>query len=140
MKVSPEDSDLLDWCWGPDKDGYFRRGNSPRHAHRIIAARILGRDLTRGECVDHINHDRADNQRANLRVVSVSENGRNRSGGYGESRYIGVALHKKTRKWQAQIQSSIKSHYLGLFETQEEAARAYNQAAERMGYLSHNTL
>ncbi len=46
--------------------------------HRFIIERSLGRILTKDEIVDHINHDSLDNRKCNLRIVSKSENNKNR--------------------------------------------------------------
>jgi AP2 domain len=45
------------------------------------------------------------------------------------SRYTGVTWHKKAGKWQAAIYVTGKSRYLGLFESEKDAASAYNIAS-----------
>ena len=48
-----------------------------------------------------------------------------------KSKYKGVSYTKKSKKWRATISKGGKSYYLGEFKNEEEAARAYNHAAER---------
>jgi hypothetical protein len=83
-----------------------------------------------GQVVDHINHDGLDNRRCNLRVCSHAENVRNQRGQRGRSSgYKGVSRDRRLGKWRAQIWHNGKHTYLGLFESEAAAARAYNAKA-----------
>lgn len=85
------------------------------------------------QCIDHVNGDRSDNRISNLRSASLSDNcanramdRRNRSGAKG------VSWHSKARKWQAHVRMHGVAHYLGLFESIDEAKAARDLAATRL--------
>lgn len=85
-------------------------------------------DAPRGLVVDHISGETLDNRRSNLRLCTPTENTRN-------SRAI--ALYKgvnriSRHRWMARIVVDGTTHYLGLYVTPEDAARAYDAAARRM--------
>lgn len=116
--------------WTPDASGYVHRKSASGgklYLHRVIAG------ATDGEVVDHINRDRRDNRRSNLRLVSRSDNNRNRTG-WGSSSYRGV--HIKRDRWHAEIKANGRSWSLGSFDTAEDAAAAYDNALAFFGMTS----
>ena len=84
----------------------------------------------RGQTVDHINGDRLDNRRANLRLCDRAQSTWNR-GPRGGRKFKGVTMLPSGR-WQSYITARGCQQYLGLFNTAEEAAAAYDDAARRL--------
>lgn len=82
-----------------------------------------------GLVVDHADNDGLNNLRSNLRICTRSQNSANRISVGGSSIYLGVSYYKKNKKWGALIGKNRKQIFIGLFETEEQAAIAYNKSA-----------
>lgn len=119
---------------------YYRRegyavGNLPSPEKGVYPKVLMHRyimDAKKGEQVDHINGNKLDNRRENLRIANASTNKANcglRSN--NKSGYKGVykASGKRNKQWTASIKVNYEKISLGYFFTPEEAALAYNEAA-----------
>lgn len=142
LLIDDIDSDLMSLKWHAlssmskgHKKRYVARRNKTSlgrkyvYIHRIILARILGRELAANEFVDHIDMNPFNNTRSNLRLATKAENSRNRRGSNPPG-YKGVT--KRYSRWSAAITVNYKRHYLGTFDTPEEAYQAYCEAAKKL--------
>jgi len=83
--------------------------------------------------VDHRNTNTLDNRRANLRLATHSENACNRRkiSSKTSSQYIGVYFEKRTGRYTSKIRIHGKRLWLGRFNTELSAAKAYDEAAKK---------
>lgn len=138
-KLSIEDRDLSDLQWGKSNNyaqGCRKNSFLGKMLHRIIMERILNRELGSREFVDHINGDRSDNRRENLRLSNNSLNQANRDKPINNtSGYKGV-FYDKHRDGRIKIRAGISTYKkfisLGTFKTEQEAALAYNKKAKEL--------
>lgn len=112
--------------------GYFHVGlnNENGHkkfgVHRLVALAFLEKIEGKGY-VDHIDRNKQNNKLDNLRWISNAENIRNQSkrNGYS-SKYKGVSFDIHRNKWCAKMKIYYSTYNLGRYNTEEEAALAYN--------------
>lgn len=89
----------------------------PTYMHRLITG------AQRGQVCDHINGDKLDNRRANLRLTDTFGNARNKLGKAG---YLGV--FRQYNKWAARLVREGKTYYLGSYDSEADAAYAVDVA------------
>ncbi len=121
---------LNQWQWSTDSSGYAYRHvyidgtNRSVYMHRVIL------NAPHKSQVDHVNHEKLDNRRCNLRIVTQSQNNQNAQRRVkAESAFKGVK--RRGNRWEAYIVVDSKRMYLGLHLTQRSAAHAYNLAASQ---------
>jgi len=87
--------------------------------------------ITGHKNMDHSDRDGLNNQRANLREATRSEQQANQEAPCGNfsSKFKGVTWDKQHQKWRAQIMVDGKYKHLGLFEDEIEAVKAYDATA-----------
>lgn len=127
---------IAKYKWHIRIDGYVarRRRASEPGTHRYITLHkfLLG---AAGE-VDHINNDKLDNRKENLRLCTRAENCRN-SRGWSKTGYKGVT--KVGSRYRATIMVNGQAHRLGMHSTPEAAHAAYCEAATRLHGQFANT-
>lgn len=122
--VDNEDYNTLSqfkWYYGL---GYAIRGDGKKtfFLHHLILPKKIGLDI------DHINRNKLDNRRNNLRYCTRSENKFNGAKySINTSGYRGVTWHKYIKKWQAQVTLNYKNYSIGYFDTALKASKAYKK-------------
>lgn len=140
--VDPEDFwELYGFRWHLLK-GYANR-TAPRDDGSMLNTQIaMHRQVLRlkrdAGTVDHVNRDRLDNRRANLRLSTRAQNMHNLSPrADGTSKYRGVHWNRSAGKWVAQVVLNGKTYRLGAFVNEEEAGTAAQ--VFRLEHMSHAT-
>lgn len=130
---------LRQWRWMLVGEGYAGRFDRTTRPHRLVYMHRLVLDAQPGQRVDHINGDRLDNRRANLRLVTSAQNQQNRHAtARGTSGYKGVCWHKGTEKWHVRITVNGHRLHLGYYSELETAALLYDAAARHFfGEFAH---
>jgi len=130
--VDPEDYAQLSqykWCAAKDSSTYYAvrsKQNKQIRMHREIMK------VPKHLVCDHINHKGLDNRKNNLRICTRQQNTHNQQPRKsGTSKYKGVDWNKRQKKWRARIYYKSKFHYLGYFNNEIDAAKAYDRAAKK---------
>ena len=132
VTVDSEDYPILSrYSWHLDAKGYVVTnfcGTTVR-IHRLIL------NPSKDDQVDHKNRNKLDNQKGNLRLCDNTLNQANTvkreyvNGRKTSSKYKGVHWRKDVKKWNARLSHKNKRIALGFFDSEEDAARAYNEKA-----------
>lgn len=119
---------VLSRAWRRDRNGYAMGhvNGKRRLMHRVLLNAPAGLE------VDHIDRNPLNNRRSNLRLCTRAENCRNTRPIGGTSQYRGVSWWAAGQCWRANIQHNRKQIFLGNFQNELDAARAYDHAAARL--------
>jgi len=126
--------DSADFNWLSKWKWYFCHGYAYHSfkelGWKVIAMHQLIAKTPNGYETDHINRNKLDNRRCNLRVVTTSQNQHNTVESIkNTSGYKGVTYHKRDRYWQASIRKDGTRFYLGSFKNIEDARKVYELAS-----------
>lgn len=123
---------LVDFHWRLDDWGYaFRRITLSGKRIKILMHREI-MNTPGGKETDHINGDKTDNRRTNLRICTRQQNAKNKgSPKNSPSPHPGVHFNKLERKYKATIGLDYKIIFLGTFEKKEDAVAARIIAEEK---------
>ncbi|ABY52832.1 HNH endonuclease [Escherichia phage phiEco32] len=115
-----------------DRDGYlFAFIDRKKYLlHRLVFL-MEGLDIS-GKIVDHIDCDRQNNRRDNLRLVTPLENAYNRKiNNNNTSGYKGIT-QEPNGKWRARISANKRRYSLGVFDSLESAAEALREERQKL--------
>lgn len=135
--VDDEDFNYLaSFNWHYKVCGYAAK-KAPRnggHGDTILMHRfIIGENKIKDKVVDHINGDKLDNRKSNLRICTFQENQMNKKKHKtNENKYKGVYFHKRDKLWYSCITCDYKQHFLGYTDTEVESVLNYNKKAKEL--------
>jgi hypothetical protein len=114
------------FVWHVDRHGYVETLPNNKHTklHKMIT------QTNSKENIDHVNGNKLDNRKMNLRKCTICQNNMNRGIGKGnKSGYKGVSWDLKNKKWRVSISYKGKMKNLGRYDDIKEAAIKYNEKA-----------
>lgn len=128
--VDDADFDYLSqykWYAAKEKHTWYAKTNIVCNGKRTTIR--MHRLLLDAKQIDHKDGNGLNNQRHNLRPCDGTQNNWNRRARKGTSKYKGVCWNKKANKWKARVRAYGKETHLGYFDSEIEAAKAYDEAA-----------
>lgn len=131
--VDDEDFEKLSrYSWHLGGRGYACRSirKNKKTVQVLMHREVL--NVPAGMETDHVNRNKLDNRKSNLRICTSTQNKQNQPAKpYNTSGFKGVCWHKGFDKWTARIRVDRKQINLGCFSTAEEAAKVYDVAARK---------
>jgi|SRR6516164_8637231 len=108
--------------WKYESHGYARASINGKQIrmHQFI--------LPSEEGIDHIDHNKLNNTKGNLRAAGKSANGLNRS-----NSDAGISWRNQRKRYEVKIMLHKKSYHIGTFETIEGARAARSRARKKLG-------
>lgn len=120
---------------------FFNSGGYAMNKDLVLMHHLICHYGKEGRVTDHIDGNKLNNQRSNLRVASKSLNARNvKRKRECTSQYRGVHYNKRHKKFVARIQIDGRSLHIGDFEKEEDAAQAYQAAYDRIVMLDAKSI
>ena len=132
--VDDEDFDRVSMVtWSVSPKGYVRAHRPGKNDGRIMLMHNFIMGTPYGHHTDHRDHDKLNNRKQNLRVCTPTQNHGNMVKRTGtSSKFKGVTWWKRDKRWKAQASSSGKHYNLGYFDSETDAAKAYDKKAKEL--------
>jgi hypothetical protein len=129
--VDDEDYDYLNqWKWHILSKRYAGTNMKINGKSKSIYLHRFIMKVSKDMQVDHIDNDKLNNVKTNLRICTHTQNMINRPvRSNSKSGFKGVIFYDKLKKYIARIKFNKEIKYLGSFNDPIDAARAYNAAA-----------
>jgi hypothetical protein len=133
VKIDPEDWPLVsDYHWFINSSGYpitFDLGTC-KLLHRMIMEYHFGNQPLD---VDHIDRNKLNNQKSNLRFCSHMVNCRNHKLHiHNKTGYTGIRF-TKSRKWEVEVNYNYRKYYVGRFDSIEDALEQQRRTLASLG-------
>lgn len=120
-KIDIKDFDLASKRRWSFSRGYAFNGTPRVKLHQLLIGKKEGLEI------DHINGDKLDNRRSNLRHLKHSENIMNDN----SRRYKGYYWNEQHKKWRVTITKDTKKYHIGYYKKEEDAKLARKEALEK---------
>ena len=118
---------LSNYNWVKCDKFYAKSTIKKEYMHRIIM------NAKPDEKVDHINHNKLDNRKENLRISTSAQNNHNRpKSPTASSKYYGVCWNKRCKSWETFVHFNNKKYNCGYYSNEIHAAEAYNAKATEL--------
>lgn len=127
---------ITKWKWQLSPTGYVARSTCYKTKRKRIYLHRVLTNCPADKVVDHINKNKLDNRKCNLRICSQRENTVANNGWtnaqipYKGVTYMSSSGKKILTKFRARIYANHKEINLGVYNSAVEAAQAYDQAAK----------
>ena len=113
--------------WNKIGNGYLAASRDKKNNKSYLLHKLIITNVPIGYCIDHINGNKLDNRRCNLRIASKKQNSINSFSRGSTSKYKGVSYDSSRNKWISSIQENGKTKHIGRFLIEEDAAIAYDE-------------
>lgn len=127
VKIDEEDFNRVSQYKWHIQAGYAKTEMGDRRlgTRRHLAMHRLITKAQKGQVVDHINMDKLDNRKSNLRFCDKSTNGMNRVAQSNSKTGVkGVCWSKQKRRWRVTVNCNRKQYHIGFFKELGDAKEA----------------